>query len=359
MVWLRGWGWCRFARVNLNVIVMEEKQNLKEAFVGEIKGIIDGARANAVRSVNFNRVQMYWNIGKKIFEEEQHGKKRADYGSYLIRKLAERLEPEYGSGFSKRQLEKSRQFYKLFPIASALRTQLNWTQYKLLIAISDASKREYYELEAVNNAWTSRELERQINSMLYERLLLSNDKESVLAVARKERIPEAPSEVIKDPMVLEFLGLEKKASYYEKDLESAIISHLAEFLLEMGKGFSFVARQKRIMLEDDEFFVDLVLYNRLLRCFVVIEIKTEKLTHQDLGQLQMYVNYYDRCEKLQEEGPTLGILLCVDKNDTVVRMSLPEDNQSIVASRYKLCMPSEQQLVKEVEDVKKKIDGNC
>ena len=359
MVWLRGWGWCRFARVNLNVIVMEEKQNLKEAFVGEIKGIIDGARANAVRSVNFSRVQMYWNIGKKIFEEEQHGKKRADYGSYLIRKLAERLEPEYGSGFSKRQLEKSRQFYKLFPIASALRTQLNWTQYKLLIAISDASKREYYELEAVNNAWTSRELERQINSMLYERLLLSNDKESVLAVARKERIPEAPSEVIKDPMVLEFLGLEKKASYYEKDLESAIISHLAEFLLEMGKGFSFVARQKRIMLEDDEFFVDLVLYNRLLRCFVVIEIKTEKLTHQDLGQLQMYVNYYDRCEKLQEEGPTLGILLCVDKNDTVVRMSLPEDNQSIVASRYKLCMPSEQQLVKEVEDVKKKIDGNC
>lgn len=345
--------------MNLNVIVMEEKQNLKEAFVGEIKGIIDGARANAVRSVNFSRVQMYWNIGKKIFEEEQHGKKRADYGSYLIRKLAERLEPEYGSGFSKRQLEKSRQFYKLFPIASALRTQLNWTQYKLLIAISDASKREYYELEAVNNAWTSRELERQINSMLYERLLLSNDKESVLAVARKERIPEAPSEVIKDPMVLEFLGLEKKASYYEKDLESAIISHLAEFLLEMGKGFSFVARQKRIMLEDDEFFVDLVLYNRLLRCFVVIEIKTEKLTHQDLGQLQMYVNYYDRCEKLQEEGPTLGILLCVDKNDTVVRMSLPEDNQSIVASRYKLCMPSEQQLVKEVEDVKKKIDGNC
>ena len=149
------------------MIVMEEKQNLKEAFVGEIKGIIDGARANAVRSVNFSRVQMYWNIGKKIFEEEQHGKKRADYGSYLIRKLAERLEPEYGSGFSKRQLEKSRQFYKLFPIASALRTQLNWTQYKLLIAISDASKREYYELEAVNNAWTSRELERQINSMLY------------------------------------------------------------------------------------------------------------------------------------------------------------------------------------------------
>jgi predicted nuclease of restriction endonuclease-like (RecB) superfamily len=335
---------------------MEEKQNLKEALVGEIKGIIDDARANAVRSVNFSRVQMYWNIGRKIFEEEQQGKQRAEYGSYLIRRLAERLEPEYGSGFGVRQLEMSRQFFRLYPIANALRSQLSWAQYRRLIQISDASKREYYELEAVNNAWTSRELERQINSMLYERLLLSNDKESVLAVARKERIPETPTEVIKDPMVLEFLGLEKKASYYEKDLESAIISHLADFLLEMGKGFSFVARQKRIMLEDDEFFVDLVLYNRLLRCFVVIEIKTEKLTHQDLGQLQMYVNYYDRCEKLKEEGPTLGILLCVDKNDTVVRMSLPEDNQSIVASRYKLCMPSEQQLVKEVEDVKKKIE---
>ena len=356
MVWLRGWSGCRFAGVNLNVIVMEEKQNLKEAFVGEIKGIINDARANAVRSVNFSRVQMYWNIGRKIFEEEQQGKQRAEYGSYLIRRLAERLEPEYGSGFGVRQLEMSRQFFRLYPIANALRSQLSWAQYRRLIQISDASKREYYELEAVNNAWTSRELERQINSMLYERLLLSNDKESVLAVARKERIPETPTEVIKDPMVLEFLGLEKKASYYEKDLESAIISHLADFLLEMGKGFSFVARQKRIMLEDDEFFVDLVLYNRLLRCFVVIEIKTEKLTHQDLGQLQMYVNYYDRCEKLKEEGPTLGILLCVDKNDTVVRMSLPEDNQSIVASRYKLCMPSEQQLVKEVEDVKKKIE---
>ena len=335
------------------MIVMEEKQNLKEAFVGEIKGIIDDARANAVRSVNFSRVQMYWNIGRKIFEEEQQGKQRAEYGSYLIRRLAERLEPDYGSGFGVRQLEMSRQFFRLYPIANALRSQLSWAQYRRLIQISDASKREYYELEAVNNAWTSRELERQINSMLYERLLLSNDKESVLAVARKERIPETPTEVIKDPMVLEFLGLEKKASYYEKDLESAIISHLAEFLLEMGKGFSFVARQKRIMLEDDEFFVDLVLYNRLLRCFVVIEIKTEKLTHQDLGQLQMYVNYYDRCEKLQEEGPTLGILLCVDKNDTVVKMSLPEDNQSIVASRYKLCMPSEEELVKEVEKFKR------
>ena len=197
-------------------------------FVNEVKGIIDASRANAVRSVDFCRVQMYWAIGKRIFEKEQQGKERAEYGTYLIRNLAKEIEPEYGSGFSVRQLERSRQFYRLYPIASTLRTQLNWSQYKLLIAISDPEKREYYQLEAVNEGWTGRQLERQINSMLYERLLMSNDKEAVLAVARKERIPESPQEIIKDPMVLEFLGLEKKASYYEKDLEGAIISHLGD-----------------------------------------------------------------------------------------------------------------------------------
>ena len=306
----------------------------QETFVGEIRTIIDNARSAAIRSVDFNRVQMYWNIGRRIVEEEQHGKERADYGTYLIKNLAKELEPEYGSGFGVRQLEQSRQFYRTYPIANTLRSQLNWSQYRRLIQIEDPDKREYYELESVNGGWTARETERQINSMLYERLLLSNEKEKVLAVARNQRIPESPTEVIKDPMVLEFLGLERKAAYYEKDLESAIISHIAEFLLEMGKGFSFVARQKRILLEDDEFFADLVFYNRLLRCFVVVELKTGKLTHQDLGQLQMYVNYYDRCEKQEEENPTIGILLCSDKNDTVVKMALPEDNSTILASKY-------------------------
>ena len=254
-----------------------------EKFLNDIRNIINTARTQAVRSVDFCRVQMYWHMGKRIFEEEQQGKERADYGTYLIKNLAKQLEPEYGSGFSVRQLERSRQFYRLYPIATALRTQLNWSQYKMLISIDDQDKREYYELEAVNNAWTGRELERQINSQLYERLLLSNDKEAVLAVARKERIPQSPLEIIKDPMYLEFLGLERKAAYYEKDLESAIITHLQHFLLELGQGFTFVARQKRILLEDDEYFADLVLYNRLLRCFVVIELKTGKLTHQDLG----------------------------------------------------------------------------
>ena len=315
---------------------MNEMLKKEEVFLNDIRGIINSARQNAVRSVDFCRVQMYWHMGKRIFKEEQQGKDRADYGAYLIKNLAKQLEPEYGSGFSYRQLAFCRQFYRVYPIANALRSQLNWTQYRMLIQIDDPDKRMYYELESVNNGWTARETERQINSQLYERLLLSNDKEAVLAVARKERIPQSPLEIIKDPMFLEFLGLERKATYYEKDLESAIITHLQHFLLELGQGFTFVARQKRILLEDDEFFADLVFYNRLLKCFVVIELKTGKLTHQDLGQLQMYVNYYDRVEKTSEENPTIGILLCTDKNDTAVRMALPEDNKTILASEKKV-----------------------
>ena len=335
---------------------MNEMLKKEEVFLNDIRGIINSARQNAVRSVDFCRVQMYWHMGKRIFEEEQHGKDRADYGAYLIKNLAKQLEPEYGSGFSVRQLERCRQFYRLYPIASTLRTQLNWSQYKMLISIDDPDKRMYYELESVNNSWTSRETERQINSQLYERLLLSNDKEAVLAVARKERIPQSPLEIIKDPMFLEFLGLERKAVYYEKDLESAIITHLQHFLLELGQGFTFVTRQKRILLEDDEFFADLVFYNRLLKCFVVIELKTGKLTHQDLGQLQMYVNYYDRVEKTAEENPTIGILLCTDKNDTAVRMALPEDNKTILASEYKLYLPTQSQLINEVNSVRKMVE---
>lgn len=334
---------------------MKEIQDINSLYQ-EVREIITSARQNAVRSVDFCRVQMYWQIGRRILEEEQNGKERADYGSYLLKNLAKKLEPEYGSGFSVRQLEMCRQFYRMYPIANTVCSQLNWSQYKLLISIPDEYKREYYQLEAVNNAWTKRELERQINSQLYERLLLSNDKESVLAVARKERIPQAPQEIIKDPMVLEFLGLERKAEYYEKDLEQALITHLQKFLLELGNGFTFVARQKRILIEDDEFFADLVFYNRLLRCFVVIELKTEKLTHQDLGQLQMYVNYYDRVEKTSEENPTIGILLCTSKNDTVVKMSLPENNTSILASQYQLYLPTQEQLTKEIETLRRLTD---
>ena len=265
-----------------NVITYKKTSNIIE----DARTIINSARSSAVRSVDFCRVQMYWNLGKRIFEEEQQGKDRADYGTYLIKNLASTLESEYGSGFGVRQLEQSRQFY---------------------------------------------------------------DKEKVLSVARKERIPENPTDIIKDPMILEFLGLERKAEYYEKDLESALIDHLQQFLLELGNGFSFIARQKRLLIEDDEYFADLVFYNRLLRCFVVIELKTKKLTHEDLGQLQMYVNYFDRNEKLPDENPTIGILLCTAKNDEMVKMTLPKDNKTILASKYELYLPSEETLKAEVE----------
>ena len=325
------------------------KANLTEQFISDIRTIILSARESAIRSVDTVRVQMYWKLGERIFIEEQKGQDRAEYGAYLLQNIAMEIEKEFGSGFSVRQLERARQFYRTYPIATALRTQLNWYQYRLLIQIDDKDKREYYELESANNNWTGRELERQINSGLYERLLLSNDKKAVLEVARKERIPESPSEIIKDPMVLEFLGLRPEATYYEKDLERALITNLQAFLLELGNGFSFVARQKRILLEDDEFFADLVFYNRLLRCFVVIELKTHKITHEDIGQLQMYVNYYDRNEKAPDENPTIGILLCADKNDTLVKYTLPENNNTILASKYQLYLPSEKQLADQLK----------
>lgn len=328
---------------------------LRNEFLADVRDIILNSRNNAIRSVDFERVKMYWALGERIFVEEQQGQDRAEYGTQMLKKLAKTIETEFGSGFSYRQLAFCRQFYRTYPIVNAVRSQFNWSQYRLLIQIENKDKREYYELEAANNNWTGRELERQINSGLYERLLMSNDKDVVLAVARKERMPELPSEIIKDPMVLEFLGLKPDATYYEKDLESALITHLQSFLLELGNGFSFVARQKRILLEDDEFFADLVFYNRLLRCFVVIEIKTHKITHEDIGQLQMYVNYYDRTEKQSDENPTIGILLCADKNNTLVKYSLPENNQTIMASKYQLYLPSEKQLLTELKKGLKEI----
>ena len=331
-----------------------------ENIIDDFRKIINSARLQAVKSVDFVRVQMYWNLGKRIFEEEQQGKERADYGVFLIRNLAATLEKEYGSGFSVRQLEQSRQFYRVYPIANTLRSQLNWSQYRALIQISDPAKREYYELESVNNGWTARETERQIHSQLYERLLLSNDKEKLLTIARKERAVEKPTEVIKDPMILEFLGLERKPIYYESDLENALIEHLQQFLLELGNGFSFVARQKRLLIEDDEYFADLVFYNRLLKCFVVIELKTQKVTHQDLGQLQMYVNYFDRKEKLPDENETIGILLCTAKNDEMVKMTLPESNKNILASKYELYLPTKEALqaeLKKLSEAQQKFDN--
>lgn len=331
---------------------------IKTELIEQIQNIIATAQEKAIRSVDTERVLMYWQIGKVIVEEEQQGKERAEYGKFLIKTISETFQPHLGTGFSIRQLEMNRQFYKMFPITNALRSQFSWTHYRTLIRIENQDKREFYIAEASKNNWTARQLERQVNSHLFERLLLSNDVQSVLAVARSEKLPTEPTEIIKDPMVLEFLGLKREAAYYEKDLENAIITHLQDFILELGNGFAFVSRQKRIHIEGDEFFIDLVFFNRLLQCFVLIEIKTTKLTHQDIGQLQMYVNYYDRYEKQDYENATIGILLCTDKNDAVVKITLPENNNTIIASKYQLYLPTEQQLIDEVKKEIEKLDNN-
>jgi len=335
---------------------MQLDENIK-ALSQEVQRLINNSKDKAIRAVDFERVILYWSIGKRIFEEIQGGKERADYGKHIIKNLSIDLEPIYGSGYSVRQLELMRQFYKYFPNTNAVHSQLNWSQYRLLIRIENSDKREFYINESIKNLWSGRELARQINSSLFERLLLSSDKKSVLEVAKNEKLPVEASEIIKDPMVLEFLGLEKRNSYYEKDLEQAIISNLQEFLLELGNGFSFVSRQQRLHIEGDDFYVDLVFYNRLLQCFVIFEIKTNKLTHQDIGQLQMYVNYFDRVEKQDYENSTIGVLLCADKNDTVVKYTLPKDNKTILASKYQLYLPSEDELIvelhKELEEIEK------
>ncbi|MDB5129991.1 PDDEXK nuclease domain-containing protein [Mucilaginibacter sp.] len=318
--------------------------------IADIQSIIQKARATAVRAVDHERVVMYWHIGRRIFEEEQGGHDRAAYGERLIKYLSEKLQPQFGGGFSSRNLNLFRQFYRCFPIVHALRAQLSWSHYRSLLTLDNHDQREFYLNETSKNNWTSRQLERQLSSHLYERLLLSTDKESVLAMARNVQQPREAKDIIKDPMVLEFLGLKQEEAYFEKDLESALITHIQEFMLELGNGYSFTARQKRIHLDGDDFFVDLVFYNRLLQCFVIVELKTHKVTHQDIGQLQMYVNYYDRVERLPHENPTVGILLCLEKNDTVVRYSLPE-NSNVFASKYKLYLPTPEELSTEIAQV--------
>jgi predicted nuclease of restriction endonuclease-like (RecB) superfamily len=342
--------------------------------------IIEAARRHVARSVNYAMVHAYWMIGREIVEVEQHGKKRAGYGDELIARLAKHLTSKVGRGFGARTLRRLRHFYISYPNGSALPPELGgpakrtallskskagkirsapltksgsgamfppnlgWTHYLVLLRVSNPTARAFYEIEAAREGWSSRELERQVASLLFERLAKSRNKEKVLALARRGHQLDGPMDVLKNPFVLEFLGLDERSEWRERELEQRIIDRIEAFLLELGKGFCFVARQKRLTLEGDHFYVDLVFYNRLLRCFVLVDLKLGKLTHQDLGQMQMYVNFFDRYQRAEHEAKTIGIVLCSEKNDAMAMITLPENNEQILAARYQMYLPTEEEL---------------
>ncbi len=347
--------------------------------------IVAAARSQVARTVNTAMVRAYWLVGREIVEVQQRGQARAGYGDELVRAVARRLSDQFGRGFSYPSVKRMKQFYLTFPRGSALVAPadekgstplslfepsqkgstplslfgadspapfppaLSWSHYLVLIRVQDDRARAFYEIEAAKETWSVRELERQVASLLFERLSKSRNKDEVLALAKQGQTVVAPRDVVKDPFVLEFLDLQERSAWLERDLEQAIIDRLESFLLELGKGFCFVARQKRLTVDSDHFYVDLVFYNRLLRCFVLIDLKLGKLTHQDLGQMQMYVNYFDRHQREEHEAPTVGIVLCSDKNDAMVKITLPEDDHQIHASRYQLYLPTEEELREELE----------
>ena len=321
-----------------------------------IKTILDKARSKSFKSVNTIMVQAYWHIGKAIVEGEQGGRQRAGYGTALIEDLSRRLTVEYGQRFNKTNLWYMRQFYITFQNLHALRGELSWTHYRLLLKIDKPKAREFYINETINSNWSTRELERQICSLLFERLALSRDKKGVMELASKGHEIRKPEDLLKDPYVLEFLGLERHEKHLEKDIEQALIDKLQQFLLELGKGFSFVSRQQRITLDGDHFYIDLVFYNRLTRCFVLIDLKVGKLTHQDIGQMQMYVNYYKRTQMVEGENEPIGILLCAEKNKAVVKFTLPEGQKQIYISKYIHYLPTEDELRAEIMREKEQIE---
>lgn len=322
----------------------------KDIFV-DIKNIIEVSKKKIVSSINSTITTTYFLIGKRIVEEEQGGVERAEYGKNLIKNLSKKLTENYGKGFSERNLEQMRKFYLTYSISQTVSAEfkLSYSHYLTLMRINNIEERNFYEIEAINNSWSLRELKRQMDSALYERLVLSRDKKKVLELSQKGQLIEKPQDIVKDPYILEFLGLDEKAIYSESDLETAIINHIEKFIMELGKGFLFQGRQVRFTFDEEHFFVDLVFYNRLLKCFVLIDLKIGKLKHQDIGQMQMYVNYYDRHVKLDDENKTIGIIICKDKNDTLVNMTLPEGNEQIFASRYMTILPSKEELKKIVE----------
>jgi len=315
----------------------------------------------------------YWEIGKTIVKEEQNGKNRAEYGKSLIKKLSKQLTKEYGKGFNKANLEFMRRFYLLYPIAyavrrqldkslvtninehylqSILRQELSWTHYRLLLKVADETERKFYMNEAANSNWTTRQLERQINSQLFKIITASKNKDEILRLANTGITVNKPEDIIKDPFVLEFTGFKANTHLYETDLEQALINKLQDFLLELGKGFSFVARQQRISHEGDHYFVDLVFYNYLLKCFVLIDLKVGKLTFQDIGQIDSYVRLYEEKIRQKNDNPTIGLILCAEKNETTVKYSLLKDNEHIFASKYQFYFPTEKELIEKIESEK-------
>lgn len=317
-----------------------------ENLYNRISKLLKISREKTIRAINTTMVTTYFEIGRLIVEEEQNGKDRATYGKEILKNLSIKLTKEFGKGFSTTNLEQMRKFYKVYGISQTLSEEfkLSWSHYLILMRMENSNARQFYEIEAINNNWSMRELKRQVNSALYERLLLSKDKKKIIELSQKGQIIEKPSDIVKDPYILEFLGLEERPNYSESELETEIINKLEMFLLELGKGFTFVGRQVRFTFEERHFRVDLVFYNRLLRCFVLIDLKIGEVTHQDLGQMQMYVNYYDREVKLPEENKTIGIIICREKNDTLVKMTLPQDNEQIFASKYEMILPSKDEI---------------
>lgn len=339
------------------------EQIVNQKFLQSISQILDKARKHAKTAVNLSMVYAYYEIGKMIVEEEQQGENRAAYGKQLLKKLSEYLTEQFGRGYSVGNLKNIRQFYKVYSsdqIGETLFSQfknlpsvdtgrkffLSWSHYLMLMRMKNADERHFYEIEAAKNDWSLTELKRQFNSSLYERLSLSTDKEKVYSLALEGQKIESPKDAVKDPYVLEFLGLQELPEYSETELESRIIDHLQQFLLELGTGFALIGRQVRFTFDEEHFMVDLVFYNRLLRCFVLFDLKIGELKHQDIGQMQMYVHYYDRKVKLEDENPTIGIILCKDKNNAIVEMTLPEDNSQIFASKYETVLPSKEELQK-------------
>lgn len=326
-------------------------ENLRPSLYNNIATLIKGAQKSVRATVNSVMVITYWNVGKLIVEDEQQGMYRAEYGKNILKQLSEKLTTEFGKGFDITNLRKMRQFYRFYPKQDAVSLELSWTHYRHLLKVENQQARDWYILETTKENWSTRALERQINSHYYERLLSSQNKAPVKKEAKKKTVKYSPKDVLKDPYVLEFLQLKKRPEYTENDLEKTLINELQSFLLELGSGFSFITRQKHFDIDGEHFYIDLVFYNYKLKCFVLIDLKRGKLTHQDVGQMDMYVRLFEEEIRGEDDNPTIGLLLCSDKSEAVAKYSVLAESEQIFVSKYKLYLPSEEELQKEIEKI--------